>query len=75
MIFAIKVRCTCKAQKATKYLADLEKQGLFPHFIWAEHCLKGSLGAPAYIHAKVLVLLLLIPPMKCKFITKYKNIW
>ncbi len=34
-----------EAQKATKYLADLEKQGLFPHFIWAEHCLKGALGA------------------------------
>ena len=31
--------------KAIKYLADLEKQGLFPHFIWTEHCLKGSLGA------------------------------
>ncbi len=34
-----------ETQKAIKYLADLEKQGLFPHFIWPEHCLKGSLGA------------------------------
>jgi nicotinamidase/pyrazinamidase len=30
--------------KAIKYLADLEAQGEFPHFIWPEHCLMGSKG-------------------------------
>ena len=31
--------------EATKYVADLEAQGEFPHFIWPEHCLIGSKGA------------------------------
>lgn len=29
---------------ALKYLADLEAQGEFPHFIWPHHCLTGSRG-------------------------------
>lgn len=33
-----------KAEKATQYLADLEAQGQFPHFIWPEHCLTHSKG-------------------------------
>jgi nicotinamidase/pyrazinamidase len=32
-------------QEATKYVAELEAQGEFPHFIWPEHCLVGSRGA------------------------------
>jgi nicotinamidase-related amidase len=32
-------------KEAMKYLADLEAQGQFPHFIWPEHCLTGSKGA------------------------------
>lgn len=32
-------------QEATKYVAELEAQGEFPHFIWPEHCLIGSKGA------------------------------
>jgi nicotinamidase-related amidase len=31
-------------KEATQYLADLEQQGQFPHFIWPEHCLTGSKG-------------------------------
>ncbi|MBK8472541.1 MAG: nicotinamidase [Sphingobacteriales bacterium] len=31
--------------EATKYVAALEAQGEFPHFIWPEHCLIGSKGA------------------------------
>jgi nicotinamidase-related amidase len=33
-----------EAEKATQYLADLEAQGQFPHFIWPEHCLTHSKG-------------------------------
>jgi nicotinamidase-related amidase len=33
------------AAEATSYLAALEAQGQFPHFIWPEHCLIGSRGA------------------------------
>ncbi len=32
-------------QAAIQYVADLESQGEFPHFIWPEHCLIGSKGA------------------------------
>ena len=32
-------------EAATKYVADLEAQGSFRHFIWPEHCLTGSKGA------------------------------
>lgn len=32
-------------EKAIQYVAELEKQGEFPHFIWPEHCLVGSKGA------------------------------
>ncbi|MDX2306511.1 MAG: nicotinamidase [Microscillaceae bacterium] len=31
-------------EKALQYLADLEKDGKFPHLIWPEHCLIGSKG-------------------------------
>ncbi|GAB3706935.1 hypothetical protein GCM10027592_40620 [Spirosoma flavus] len=33
------------AEKARKYIADLEADGQFAHFIWPEHCLIGSKGA------------------------------
>ncbi|MCU0448441.1 MAG: nicotinamidase [Bernardetiaceae bacterium] len=33
------------ADLARQYVADLEAQGQFPHFIWPEHCLLGSQGA------------------------------
>jgi len=32
-------------QEATNYVAELEKQGEFPHFVWPEHCIIGSPGA------------------------------
>jgi nicotinamidase-related amidase len=32
-------------QETLRYLAALEAQGEFPHFIWPEHCLIGSKGA------------------------------
>ncbi len=32
-------------QESIKYVAALEAQGQFPHFIWPEHCLIGSKGA------------------------------
>jgi len=31
--------------EATKYIEELEKQGEFPHCIWAEHCVIGTKGA------------------------------
>lgn len=34
-----------ESEKAVQYLADLEAQGQFPHFIWPEHCLMHSKGA------------------------------
>ncbi|WP_080059625.1 isochorismatase family protein [Spirosoma aerolatum] len=33
------------AEKAKKYVHDLEADGQFDHFIWPEHCLIGSHGA------------------------------
>lgn len=33
------------ADKAKKYVHDLEADGQFAHFIWPEHCLVGSRGA------------------------------
>lgn len=33
------------AEKARKYVHDLEADGQFTHFIWPEHCLIGSRGA------------------------------
>lgn len=33
------------AEKAQKYIHDLEADGQFMHFIWPEHCLIGSRGA------------------------------
>ncbi len=33
------------AEKARKYVRDLEADGQFDHFIWPEHCLVGSRGA------------------------------
>lgn len=33
------------AEKARKYIHDLEVDGQFTHFIWPEHCLIGSRGA------------------------------
>ena len=33
------------AEKAQKYVHDLEADGQFQHFIWPEHCLIGSRGA------------------------------
>ncbi|UFH55344.1 nicotinamidase [Spirosoma sp. KNUC1025] len=33
------------AEKARKYVHDLEADGQFRHFIWPEHCLIGSRGA------------------------------
>ncbi|GAB4001395.1 hypothetical protein GCM10028807_57600 [Spirosoma daeguense] len=33
------------AEEAKKYIADLESDGQFDHFIWPEHCLIGSRGA------------------------------
>ena len=32
-------------KEATAYVAELEKQGEFPHYIWPEHCIIGSPGA------------------------------
>jgi nicotinamidase/pyrazinamidase len=32
-------------EKATEYIMELEKQGEFPHTIWPEHCITGSVGA------------------------------
>jgi nicotinamidase/pyrazinamidase len=32
-------------EKVVRYLTQLESQGEYPHMIWPEHCLTGSLGA------------------------------
>lgn len=32
-------------EKTLNYLKQLETQGEYPHFIWPEHCLTGSVGA------------------------------
>jgi nicotinamidase-related amidase len=32
-------------EKATEYIRNLEIQGEFPHIIWPEHCIIGSIGA------------------------------
>ncbi|MBD2702584.1 isochorismatase family protein [Spirosoma sp. BT702] len=42
-------------EKAKKYIADLEADGQFAHFIWPEHCLIGSRGAA--LHDTLLVAL------------------
>lgn len=34
-----------ESQKAMLYLKQLEEQGEFPHIIWPEHCIIGSIGA------------------------------
>lgn len=34
-----------EVEKVKQYIAQLEKQGEFVHFIWPEHCLHGSKGA------------------------------